>query len=174
MKLKFLGICFALFCVSQISAQSDFGITAGYHNPIVRVSGGGSSASAGISGFYFGIFSEFKKSDKVAIQPELSYGYASEDGGELNQLLGNIMIKYYVADNFSLQAGPMLDLILDDGAENTFGIGIATGAAIDVSKDLFISTRYSFGLNSRGSANVLGTNFDTKINFFHIGLGYKF
>ena len=93
------------------------------------------------------------------------------------------MAKYYVAEKVSLQAGPQFDLILDESPGfKKFGFGLATGVGFDINQNLSATARYSFGLNNRLDDDLVDLLFDdiaigditTKLNFFQIGIGYKF
>lgn len=86
------------------------------------------------------------------------------------------MAKYYVSDEFFIQAGPQFDLILDDSeGVKKLGFGLGVGVGYEFSDQLFATTRYTLGLSDRLDDPVFD-EFDvtTKFNFFQIGIGYKF
>ncbi len=184
MKKIIFSFSFLLLGLISVTSQS-FGVKAGYHNLIVSVEvdvpTGSESDSDGMSGFYVGVFGEFKISDKFFIQPEIQYARVSEDEFEINSLILPLLAKYYVVDKLSLQAGPLFDLILDrTGNLNSFGMGLAFGAAYDITDEFFVSSHYSAGLTNRTDDAIfvpeLGTSVDvtTKFDVFQIGIGYRF
>ncbi len=175
-KLCLVAIMVIFSIVGAHAQETTFGVTAGYHNTVIRASASGTSASAGESGLFAGLFADIAVSDKFHVQPELHYAviFANNDSG--NELVIPIMAKYYAADQFFVQAGPVLDVILDDSeGVNTFGFGLGFGVGYDFSDEWFATTRYSLGLNNRLEDNTFeGVTVNTKINFFQFGLGFRF
>jgi opacity protein-like surface antigen len=138
-------------------------------------------------GFAIGGFAEVKLSDKFAVQPELLYSILGAKEGDvsanLNYIVIPVMAKYFVADQFSLEAGPQLGILMsakatdgDNSADikdgfNTTDFGFNFGAGYDVTEDINIGLRYSLGLS-----NILKDSGDFKSNNTNIALsfGYKF
>ena len=173
-KLVFIAF-FTIAGLGKLSAQeTTFGATAGFHNFTISASGGEITASSSSQGYFVGLFAEFNVSDKFNVQPEVHFASVFEEGETLNELIIPIMAKYYVSDEFSIQAGPQLDFLIEDDAEgiNKFGVGVAIGAGYDFTEKLFVSSRYSFGLSNRieNAPSGISSRFDT----FQIGLGYRF
>ncbi len=162
----------------KVNAQeTSFGIKAGYHNLIAVASANGTSASDGISGIYLGFLADISISEKMKIQPELQYARVSENGGEGNSLIIPVMFKYYVTDQLNFQAGPVMDLILDESEDdvNTFGFGLGAGIGYDFTDKVFITGRYSFGLSDRLEVNdPLLSGVSVRFDIFQVGLGYRF
>lgn len=164
---------------SSSSTDVTFGFKAGYNSFIARASADGNSATANASGFYFGVFADIEVSEKFNIQPELQYVLVSEDGGSGDLLVVPILGKYKVSEEFSLLAGPQLDLILNEDSEGIkkFGIGLALGLAYDIDEHFFLDIRYSFGLSDRleNAEEDFGTSdVNVKFNYFQAGVGYRF
>lgn len=185
MKKEILAILFAIGLVFTINSQeSKFGITVGYTNTILKASLSGLTESESVSGFHIGFFTEFTINEKVKIVPELNYIQAIQDGVTSNTLFLPIMARYYASESFFFQAGPTLDYIIDDEIGlNKLGYGIAFGAGYDVSKNFFITTKYTIGLNNRldfdfgdfnGGLPISFTDFTMKFNYWHLGFGYRF
>jgi opacity protein-like surface antigen len=174
MKTKIITLAVILAFGISINSQNKFGISAGYHNPIGKLSAGGQTVSNGASGFFVGLFSEFKQSEKFTIQPEIGYGYFSEEGEGINQILASVLGKYYVADKVNINAGPFVDFVTNEGASNRFGIGIAVGAGFDLTDKLFAFTRYSFAVSNRNSETIQNIKVTSRIDIFQVGLGYRF
>ena len=158
-------------------------------------------------GFQVGGFAEIKISDKFAIQPELLYSaqgakskysdvdgldiYTYKDTQKLAYLNIPVMAKYYVAEGFSLEAGPQLGFLMSAEIEETEtfeGETITTstdnkddfnstdfafnlGAGYDVAENINLSIRYSIGLSNivkdSGPFSVSNSN-------FAFAVGYKF
>lgn len=138
-------------------------------------------------GFAIGGFAEVKVSDKFAVQPELLYsiqGYKFDGGSaDLNYLNIPVMAKYFVAEKFSLEAGPQIGILLSAtgklGSEsadikslyNTTDFGLNLGAGFDVTEDITLGLRYTLGLSNIGkdSGSSKATNTNIGLSF-----GYKF
>lgn len=188
MKKTILFAVLLSFVVGNLNAQDDnnttnqpnFGMKGGYTSITLRVSADGNSASDDVSGFYIGTFAEFNLSDKLDFQPELTYASYSEDGESTGVIFLPLLAKYKANEQFSLLAGPQLDYLVneeDSEGLNRIGLGIAIGAAYDITEQVFIDARYSFGLSNRLDGDLPGLEeFDikTKFNYFQIGLGYRF
>lgn len=182
-------LCFAAAAVlgfTTINAQDDdmsisstpqFGVKAGFNSFIARATAQGTSASANASGFYVGVFGDFELSKEFSLLAELQYVGITEDGADGSVLVLPILAKYKVNEKFSLLAGPQLDYILDEDADGIkkFGLGLALGLAYDISDNIFLDTRYSFGLSNRlEDSEFDGVEVKSKFNYFQVGLGYKF
>lgn len=189
MKKITLFLCLALLCLDAIIAQEDnmklsnstFGVKAGYNSFIERFSVEGESVSASGSGFYLGVFADFDISEKFGIHPEIQYVLVTHDNVDGEVLVVPLRGKYKLNDELSLLAGPQLDYILEkdtDGIKK-LGIGIALGLSYDVSKHFLIDLNYSFGLNNRLEEieeieDFESYDFKFKINYFQVGVGYRF
>ncbi|WP_431165533.1 porin family protein [Tenacibaculum halocynthiae] len=169
---KLLLVAMMAFGLAVNAQETSFGITGGFSNMTVKASANGISASQGASGFYVGFFADIKVSEKFNIQPELAYTASFKNDNSTNVITMPILAKYYVAEKFSILAGPMLDLIVDETGDefNSFGLGLAAGAGYDFTDNLFATARYSFGLTNRVENAVVST----KVDYFQIGLGYRF
>ncbi|QVY65778.1 porin family protein [Polaribacter sp. Q13] len=172
-KVLFIAVV-ALLGLGNVNAQdAKFGAVAGFHNLSIKASGGGGSISVDGQGFYVGFSGEFVLSEDLNLQTELQYASASKDGESTDLIVLPILAKYYVSEEFSLQAGPQLDfLVSESDGVNVFGLGLAIGAGYDISEKLYISTRYAFGLTNRLEDAPSGVSI--KFNTFQAGLGYRF
>lgn len=177
-----------LFIILSINGQDNkFGVTAGYNSFIATVKFQGASVSNSASGFFVGAFMDISISEKFSIQPELLFSLVSTDGESGSMLLVPILGKYHLADKFNFQFGPFLDYSLEEDADGVkkLGIGLATGLAYEVNDNFSLFLRYSLGLNNRiesyeftidspGDPLLTNLDFKTKLNFFLVGIGYKF
>ncbi len=186
---KILLTAAAVFAFSFANAQDvKFGAKAGLN---MSNFGGDAEDTSMKIGFQVGGFAEIKVSDKFAIQPELLYSAlgAKEDfagievSSNLNYLNIPVMAKYFVAEGFSLEAGPQLGFLLSakakgDGesedikdALESIDFGLNFGAGYDVAENINIGVRYSLGLS-----NIIKDSDDYKVNNSNIAIavGYKF
>lgn len=125
-KLLLTALAVVGFVVSSNAQEKPrFGVTAGYINTTIKVSGDGMSASVDESGFFVGANADFKLSDVLHVQPAVLY--ASVDEADFLHI--PIMFKYYVAEQFNIQAGPQGSLFLEDTEDtiNSFGLDLGAG-----------------------------------------------
>ena len=186
-KLYFIA-AILMFGLLKVSAQDEqtksnefnFGIKAGYTSAILKVKVEDVTASDNVSGFYIGAFGELSLSEKVCFQPELIYSSYSQDGNSSGILQVPLLIKFLPDERLAFLAGPQLDYILDkeDSAGlKQFAAGVALGASYDITEELIIEARYSFGLTNRLDGNLEGIenlNIKSYFNYLFIGLGYRF
>ena len=154
-------------------------------------------------GFNVGGFAEIKVSDKFSVQPELLYstqgakekesgsGYNAEYKLNLGYLNIPVMAKYYVAQGFSLEAGPQIGFLVNAKSkfESTTGgltvsgtedvkdnfesidFGVNFGAGFDFTENVSAGVRYNVGLS-----NIAKDSGDNKVHnsVLSLSLGYKF
>jgi len=161
------------------SSDIKFGVKAGYVNANY-----GSDADEGDarSGFYLGGLVDLKVSEKFHVQPELLYTMEGngEDEFDLNFVRIPVMAKFYVADAFSIQAGPQFGFLAGGGQAKdfmkSFDFGLGIGAGYELESGLFFDARYNFGLTDINDFPAGSGLEDFKItqNSLNIGLGYRF
>ena len=175
---KLLVAVVALVAFANVNAQdSHWGVKAGFNSTSIKASAEGSSASESASGFYIGIYNDFSISEDFDIHPELQYISISEDGANTNFLALPVLAKYNATEKLSILAGPQFDYLLDEDSDGLkkLGIGLATGLSFNLTENLMLDGRYSFGLSNRLEDNEFeGIEVDVKFNFIQIGLGYRF
>ena len=179
-----------------------FGAKAGLN--VSTLTGDVNDASSRV-GFHVGGFAEIKLSDKFSVQPELLYsaqgakfetsgaGFSEEDKFNLAYLNVPVMAKYYVAEKFSLEAGPQIGFLLSakndfsysDSGESESGkvdikdgfksidFGVNFGAGYDFTENLSVGVRYNLGL-SNIAEKVEGSDAKVKNSVFSLSVGYKF
>jgi len=174
MKKVLLIAVMAIGGLCNVNAQkANFGATAGFHNFTLKGSGGGITASTSASGFFVGFTADFNVSESFNIQPELHFVQTSKNGESVEQIVVPIMGKYYITDEFNLQAGPQIDVVISESTGlNTIGLGLGFGAGYDFSDKIFATTRYAFGLSNRVEDAPSGVSM--KFDTFQIGIGYRF
>ncbi len=143
------------------------------------------------AGFQVGGFAEIKISEKFAVQPELVFSNLGAkfdlDGvtatENLNYIAIPVMAKYFVADKFSIEAGPQIGFLMsakykEDGESvdtkdgyNSTDFGLNVGVGYDITENIGVGLRYTAGLS-----NIAKDSGDSKINNSNIALsvGYKF
>jgi len=175
-KVVFTILLVVLVTTTSNGQETKFSLTGGFANVGIRVSADGAgSESATEAGFFAGLSADIPTSEKLHIQPSVLYASAN-DG---NFLVVPVMLKYYVADAFNLQAGPQANLALEEKVEglSNFGIGLGVGAGYDISDKFYAELRYGFELTNRTSnLDIPGLNIDVKttVNVLTVGVGYKF
>jgi opacity protein-like surface antigen len=188
MKKLYIISAILVFGILNASAQDEpinptkfnFGLKAGYSSVILKIKVDDISVSDDLSGFYFGIFGELSLSENFGLQPELLYSTYSQNGESSGVLQLPVLMKYLPHERLAIVAGPQFDYLLDEedsGGLNQFGAGIALGASFDITENLIIDARYSFGLTNRIDGDLEGLEgLDVKnyFNYFFIGLGYRF
>lgn len=161
-----------------------FGVKAGFSQSYLNVSVDSFSETEDISGFYFGLFADLYVSNSFNFQPELLYANYSEDGESSGILQLPLLMKYKPIAKLGILAGPQLDYLLDEEDAlflKRLGFGLSVGASYDITENIIIDARYTFGLSNRFDDNGEFNEFeefnfdiDAKFDYFHIGLAYRF
>jgi len=161
----------AFFSLSSAYSQSKFGFTAGYVNGFAKAVSFGDKATDSESGFYAGVILDNTASEAVHVVAELTYMNIND----ISFLQLPLLAKIYISNSpFNIQGGLQLTYTLEEVFDDftKFNIGIGGGFGYDIGEHFFAETRYIFQLNDyfTGPDEIL----ESKINFFNIGLGYKF
>ncbi|WP_347173270.1 porin family protein [Polaribacter uvawellassae] len=138
------------------------------------------------TGFVLGVTAEILLTEKFSLQPELLYSQqgAKSRGNfiyDLNYITLPFMAKYYIAEGFSLEAGPQFSFLVKDelisdnnnaatantNAEN-FDLNINFGLGYKLENGIFFQTRYNLGLIA------ITETPDVKNGVFQMSLGYQF
>jgi hypothetical protein len=135
--------------------------------------------------FHVGGYVNFALSDAISLQPELLYnsvGFKEGDGSLVADYISiPVMLLYNVNENFNIQAGPQLGLLMSAKAKEDgnsvdfkdfftgtdFGVNVGVGANFG---KLNAAARYCIGL-----ANIIEDSGDQKVtnNVIQLSLGYK-
>lgn len=138
-------------------------------------------------GFHVGGFAEFMLSDKFAIQPEVLFSaqgakYDSGNGDvKLNYINVPVMVKYYITDVFSIEAGPQVGFLVtaeDNEVDikdfsNSVDFSVDFGAGYNLNENMVLGLRFCIGLADiekdlpseiDGTKNLVG----------QLSFGYKF
>ncbi len=154
-------------------------------------------------GLNIGAVVEIPVTEKFAIQPELLFStqgakaefddvelsstgeiinIKEEAEANLNYVNIPIMAKYYIAQGFSLQAGPQIGILIsaedkdgEDFKDTTSAIdfGLNFGAGYQLASGIFFDARYNLGLSNINDLEG-DEDFSQKNSVISISLGYKF
>ena len=176
MKKLLLFTALISFCFTVNAQESKFGITAGYQSSSFEISGDGVDISTDASGYFLGFFAQFSVSESLSIQPELQYSSVSDDGESIGDIIIPVMLKFHLSDKFNFMAGPQFDYITEDDTEGVkeFGMGLGLGLGYDISDNISLGARYSFGFDILDDEGEDVGDASFKINIFQIGLNYSF
>ncbi|NNK76878.1 MAG: PorT family protein [Maribacter sp.] len=166
MKKLLFFTAIVLFGFTYVSAQEiDFGAKAGVN--FATITGDDLDSFSSRTAFHLGFVAEIGITEKFSFQPELLYSAQgadySEDGFEgsvkVDYLNLPLMAKFYVAEGFSLEAGPQVGFLLsakdvydggeDDWSDITKGIdfGLNFGVGYKLESGLNFGARYNLGLS---------------------------
>ena len=199
MKKLMLLAAVAVFGLSSVNAQEvKFGAKAGLN--IANIGGDAEDVDA-LTSFHLGGVAEIVISEKFSVQPELLYsaqgskseesfdGITFESKLKLDYINIPIMAKYYVAEGFSVEAGPQVGFLIsaneefegggESGEEDVkdgfkgidFGFGIGAGYKMD--SGLNFSARYNLGLANIADGEG-SDDYSIQNNVFQISVGYFF
>ncbi len=136
----------------------------------------GNNVGDNVTAYHGGAYTLIKIT-KFGIQPEALFSKRGSDKVDLSYLDVPVMLKFYVAGGFNLQAGPQFGIILnaedEDGQDlksalENSDLSAAFGAGIDLPMGLNVTGRYIIGLKDvdKGTGEV-------KNNMFQLSVGYS-
>jgi Outer membrane protein beta-barrel domain len=193
MKKLFLTIILIVFTIISSSAQTTFGAKAGVNFSNLDEDNMDWKSK---TGFNIGFFAEVEISDLFLFKPEILFSTQGakieESGAELkiNTSVVNVplMIKYKAAEKFYIEAGPQIGFLTKAEKEFTYDGNSVTedvkddaksidfslnfGLSLDVSDNLFVEARYSFGLSNISDDTNEPT--DIKASNIAINFGFRF
>lgn len=192
---KFLFyLCICLFSFGGVQAQEffNFGVKGGLNFATLTGDDADELDVKMKTGFHLGVLAEIMISDKFGIQPEILYSSqgAKSDMGDvdvdlkLDYIAVPVMLKYFVAPGFSLEAGPQFSFLtkseieaesqgdsasqdLKDDTES-FDMGAAVGLGYGLPQGFLVQARYVMGFSD------VYTDSDTKNSVIQLSVGWKF
>lgn len=209
MKHLFSMVALAFLGIATVQAQDEvsFGAKAGLN--IASLSGDDVDDLDSRTGFHIGAVVEIPISEKFSVQPELMYsqqgakseeefdGVTAEGTIRLDYINIPVLAKFYVAEGFSLEAGPQFGFnakaetefeVSGGGIEaesetedikddiSGFDFGGALGAGYELNNGLFFQTRYVFGFSDVNDSDG-GDEDDgdaVRNGTFSVSVGFKF
>lgn len=189
----------AIVSFSSVNAQEiNFGVKAGLN--LASLTGEELEDYDMLMSFHVGAVAEIGISEKFSFQPELLYssqGAKAEQSGIkikalLNYLNLPLMAKYYVAEGFSVEAGPQIGYLLsakfkaEGGGESetrdvkdelkSIDFGVNFGAGYKLENGLNFGARYNLGLSDINDSENDGESSGnkTKNGVIQISVGYSF
>jgi hypothetical protein len=192
--LAMAGLMISHMALSQ--AKVALGIKGGLNFANVNASSVGAAYNSR-TGYHVGAFAMFKLT-KIAIQPELIYSSQGTDvtitgvpgsfNSNFDYLNIPVLLKFYLAGGFNLQAGPQFGFLMSaqgpvvNGSTGTVTTGnikddlessdvsIGVGVGFDLPARLNIDARYNIGVsdvNNGASTSAI------KNQVFQLSLGFK-
>jgi len=166
MKKLLFFTAIVLFGFTYVSAQDiNFGAKAGVN--FATITGEDLDSFSSRTAFHLGFVAEIGITETFSFQPELLYSAQGSDYSEdifegsvkVDYLNLPLMAKFYVAEGFSLEAGPQVGFLLsakdvyddgeDDWSDITKGIdfGLNFGVGYKLESGLNFGARYNLGLS---------------------------
>ena len=177
MKKLVLTSFILIVTVTSLSAQSDYGIRAGFVNlgrnsNVFFENDGRGNHNNFNQGVYFGVYLEHSLTERFSIRPEVNFKYISND---FNQLHVPILANYRIGNKFNVFLGPDVNFLLTDNKNfRKANLGVKFGASYQLLEKLAIETTGFSSFTESLKDDFIGTtNMTTKFNSFQIGLVYK-
>ena len=192
MKKLLLVAAIAVFGITSVNAQEvAFGAKAGLN--LATITGDDTDDLVSRTAFHVGVVAEIGISDKFAVQPELLYSAqgAKVDGEDVDINIDYInlpiMAKFYVAEGFSLEAGPQVGFLMSaefkggggelDVKDHLKGIdfGLNLGLGYKMESGLNFSARYNLGLSdANDDPDFFESDSSLKNSTIQLSVGYFF
>ncbi|HLF53509.1 porin family protein [Flavobacterium sp.] len=178
---KSILLVVAIFTFGFANAQyKNFGLKGG-----LNVCDLSNSEASALIGFHVGGFAEFMVMEKFTLQPELLFSTqgAKYDNLNFNLIYINlpVMGKYYVIDDFSIEAGPQIGLLVSAKEEdsdvidsmNEIDICLNLGLGYNLNENMMLQLRYNLGLSEIEKRLPSGID-GSKNRVMQLSFGYKF
>lgn len=206
MKKIILVALIAIFSFVGVNAQTSFGVKAGLN--LASITGDETDGIDSRTSFHIGVIAEFEISDKFSFQPELVYSsqgakysyseidYSMEGKYKLDYLNIPLMAKYYVAEGFSIEAGPQIGILLsakddweaifegvtesgtddleDIGVVKDIDFGLNFGVGYKLDNGINFGARYNLGLSNLNDESAYDEDFTWNNSVIQISVGYFF
>ncbi len=206
MKKLLFFIAIAVMCFVNLNAQEvKFGVKAGLN--LANISGDDTEDLDGRTAFHIGGVAEIMITDKFSFQPELLYSAQGakstyEDQFEKEEITIKLdyinlplMAKYYVAEGFSIEAGPQIGFLMNSEADYEYidkedpefnesgtedlkdeikGIdfGVNLGLGYKLENGLNFGARYNLGLSDLWDIDTGGIKNQNSV--IQVSVGYFF
>ena len=187
-------LCICLFSFGGVQAQEffNFGVKGGVNFATLTGDIADELDVKMKTGFHLGVLAEIMISDKFGIQPEVLYSSQGAKSDmedvdldiKLDYIAVPVMLKYFVAPGFSLEAGPQFSFLTkseveaefqgDSASEDlkddteSFDMGAAVGLGYGLPQGFLVQARYVIGFSD------VYTDSDTKNSVIQLSVGWKF
>ncbi len=201
MKNLLLIAIISLLSIGGVQAQEffNFGVKGGVNFATLTGDDADELDAKMKTGFHLGVLAEIMISDKFGIQPEVLYSsqgaksdmeFFEEIGGNVNvdikldYIAVPVMLKYFVAPGFSLEAGPQFSFLTKSEIEaefqgetetedikddtESFDLGAAVGLGYGLPQGFLVQARYVMGFSD------VYTDSDTRNSVIQLSVGWKF
>ena len=143
--------------LQSLYSQIDFGVKGGVNITFFKVNEGDFGTNPDTdTGFYGGVFADFKIDEGLHIQPELLF----KGVGEFEFVNAPIYLKYDISNDFHILLGPSLNDFFDFFT-NKFKVRADVSLDYDLVERLSIHMKYTLGFE------------ELSPNIIFLGLGYK-
>lgn len=157
MKIKLLLIV-SLVCSISYGQQWTLGAKGGVNISSASIKNLPVETSSTI-GFHLGGYASTAVTDQISVQPEVLfslYGWKSETINEtrtLSYISIPVAVKYFLVENFNLQAGPQISFLVDasdDFADllKSTDFGVHFGAEYQITELIGATIRYNLGISN--------------------------
>ena len=161
---NFYILAFILIATNYgLNAQNvAFGVKAGVN--LAQISTPSTEGVKLKTGLNAGVVVEIEISDEFSFQPEILYSSQGIEGDDRDKITNDyinlpLMAKYYIAENFSVEAGPQVGILVsskavilgqsvdskEDFKDIDFGVNFGLGYKLD--NGINIAARYNLGLS---------------------------
>ena len=183
---KIILVGLVILIGSKINAQVAAGLKLGTNFSSVQESGGGVSISTeNRTAFNFGGYARISLPSSFKLQTEFLY---QGMGGKVNNatfkndyLTVPVLLQYAVVENFLLEAGPQIGLLVSSKVEGenikqafkSSDVQMLIGASVGLTGKIAVGARYGMSLSNISSDSYNQAQTDVKNKAFSIMLSYK-
>ncbi len=184
-KLSLIAIILIAGFSSKAQVSVGLKLATNFAN-IIQVSGSGEKVNTSSrTAFSFGGFAKISLSEKIKLQPEFLYqgmgGKISDITFKNDYVSVPILIQYAVTNNFSLEAGPQIGLLVSSkvsgedvkDAFKSSDIQLLIGASLGLTDKLGAGVRYGMGISNITTDSYSSVKTDLKNRAFSIMVSYK-
>lgn len=197
MKNLYIIAVIAVFSFTSVNAQDvKFGVKAGVN--FASITGDDTENFDMRTSYHVGAVVEIGISERFSFQPELLYsaqGTKAKEGEveiafKLDYLNLPLIVKYYLAEGFSLEVGPYVGLLMSAKIEaegpggsvdqdikdslNDIDFGFNTGIAYKLENGLSFGARYNLGLFNINDDEESSDNSKNYNGVIQVSVGYFF
>lgn len=201
---KLILSAMAVFAFGYVNAQEvSFGAKAGLN--IANLSGDMEEDTKSLMGLHVGAFAEIQFTERFSFQPELLYsmqgakmeesavGMSMEAKYKLSYINVPLMVKFYAAESFFIEAGPQVGFLMsakteweasggglnESGDEDikdelkSIDFGLNIGIGYNFTENLSVGARYNLGLSNIADVED-GDDYKINNRVIQVSVGYRF